>query len=29
MTYGELKDYVLQLLNTYSVAGSPVAQTTE
>ena len=27
MTYGELKDYVLQLLNTYSVAGSPVAQT--
>lgn len=24
MTYGELKDYVLQLLNTYSVAGSKV-----
>ena len=25
MTYGELKDFVLQLLNRYSVAGSPVA----
>ena len=26
MTYGELKDYVLQLLNAYSVAGSRVAE---
>ena len=27
MTYGEMKDFVLQLLNVYSVAGSKVAQT--
>ena len=27
MTYGELKDYVLQLLNSYSVAGKEVALT--
>ena len=27
MTYGVMKDFVLQLLNTYSVAGSKVAQT--
>ena len=27
MTYGEMKDYALQLLNTYSVAGREVALT--
>lgn len=27
MTYGEMKDYVLQLLNVYSVAGKQVALT--
>jgi len=27
MTYGEMKDFVLQLLNVYSMAGSRVAET--
>ena len=27
MTYGEMKDLVLQLLNRYTIAGEPVAQT--